>query len=107
MSEPKQVTAAAVMVMPRSRSCSIQSVVNPTFVHFPDFVLGTGIKSTRSVVVVFPASICAMIPKFLTFLEGSRVPYTRTLNKAMHRRCSVAVCYVKCAVNPNTNCEIT
>jgi len=41
---PVQVTAAEVMVMPRSRSCSIQSVTVLPSSTSPDFVDEAGIK---------------------------------------------------------------
>ena len=57
-----QEMAAAVMVMPRSRSCSIQSVTVVPFVDLTHFVDGAGIIKNPSVVVVLPASMCAAMP---------------------------------------------
>ena len=61
-SRQKQVVAADVMVMPRSCSCSIQSMVGGAFMDLADLVGPAGVKRMRSVVVVLPASMCAMMP---------------------------------------------
>ena len=69
----KQVTAAEVMVIPRSFSCAIQSVVAPSPSPLTTPILC--VKPVRykipSVVVVLPASIWAMIPIFLKFCNGT------------------------------------
>jgi hypothetical protein len=40
----KQVVAADVMVMPRSRSCSIQSIVGGAVVHLAELVRDAGVE---------------------------------------------------------------
>ena len=71
----KQVTAADVIVIPRSFSCAIQSVVAPS--PSPRTTPILCVKPVRykipSVVVVLPASIWAIIPIFLKFFSGTCV----------------------------------
>ena len=50
------------MVIPRSCSCCIQSMTAAALVDLADLVGAAGVVQIRSVVVVFPASMWAMIP---------------------------------------------
>ncbi len=52
----KQVVAADVIVMPRSCSCSIRSIVAAPS-YLADRMVDAGEKRMRSVVVVLPASM--------------------------------------------------
>ena len=66
-SSQKQVVAAEVIVIPRSRSCSIQSMVAaPSWTSPMRWSLPEK-NRTRSVRVVLPASMWAMIPMFRRF----------------------------------------
>src|SRR5918997_347998 len=66
----KTVVAALVMVIPRSRSWDIQSITALPSWTSPSLWVRPVYSSTRSVVVVLPASICAMIPMFRTRRSG-------------------------------------
>src|SRR5215471_17854977 len=58
------------MVMPRSRSCAIQSVVVSPSWTAPILCFRPVRYKMPSVVVVLPASIWAMMPMFLIFASG-------------------------------------
>ena len=59
----KQVTAAEVIVTPRSYLCPIQSVVAaPSAMHPAQLVGHARVKRIRLAVVVLPASMWAEIP---------------------------------------------
>ncbi len=64
MTQPRHcaVMAADTMVMPRSRSCSIQSVTVVPSSTEPSLWVRPVWKRMRSVAVVLPASMCAMTP---------------------------------------------
>src|SRR5215210_1804276 len=66
----KTVVAALVMVIPRSRSWDIQSITALPSWTSPSLWVRPVYRSIRSVVVVLPASICAMIPMFRTRRSG-------------------------------------
>src|SRR5947199_8084535 len=57
--------------MPRSRSCSIQSVTVVPSCTSPILWIMPVQNSTRSVIVVLPASICAAIPMFRVRSSGN------------------------------------
>src|SRR5450432_2457820 len=64
MSKLRQVklVAAAVMVMPRSRSCGIQSICASPSCTSPILWMRPERKRKRSLTVVLPASMCATMP---------------------------------------------
>src|SRR5918992_4093100 len=66
----KTVVAALVMVIPRSRSWDIQSITALPSWTSPSLWVRPVYRRIRSVVVVLPASICAMIPMFRTRRSG-------------------------------------
>src|SRR5918999_4280325 len=66
----KTVVAALVMVIPRSRSWDIQSITALPSWTSPNLWVRPVYRRIRSVVVVLPASICAMIPMFRTRRSG-------------------------------------
>src|ERR687894_2251208 len=67
----KTVVAALVMVIPRSRSWDIQSITALPSWTSPSLWVRPLYSSIRSVVVVLPASMCAMIPMFRTRRSGA------------------------------------
>src|SRR5512145_1197316 len=67
-----KLVTADVMVMPRSRSSSIQSMTASPSWTSPILCVLPAAKSSRSVSVVFPASMWAMIP----MLRMARIRFT-------------------------------
>src|ERR1700687_5416201 len=75
------VVAADVIVIPRSFSWTIQSMVEAPSWTSPILWMRPAEKRMRSVVVVLPASICAMIPMFrtLSITTGRSCIFSATL----------------------------
>ena len=61
-----KLVAAAVMVMPRSRSCGIQSICASPSWTSPILWMRPEWNRKRSLTVVLPASMCATMPMFRT-----------------------------------------
>ena len=86
-SRQNAVVAADVIVIPRSCSCAIQSMTAAPSCTSPILWVRPVKYRIRSVVVVLPASMCAMIPMFRTFSSAILSPATVAVFSAIGGPC--------------------